>query len=107
MLPIAEPQKVEDLALRLTLRYLGDTAPVKTFVDDSSFNQDGWKVGVYRTDHDAENIGNHKNFRKFVYSSRHAKSLLSYMSSIASLMARVLSVCPFRRILLQMAVLLS
>lgn len=49
-LPITNPHKVEDLALQLTLRYLGDAARVKAVVDDSPFNQAGWKVGVYRTD---------------------------------------------------------
>ncbi len=48
-LPITDPHKVEDLALRLTLRYVGDAARVKATRDTSSFNQDGWKVGVYRT----------------------------------------------------------
>lgn len=46
-LPITDPQKIEDLALRLTLRYLGDAARVKAAPDDSRFNQAGWKVGVY------------------------------------------------------------
>lgn len=49
-LPITDPQKVEDLALRLTLRYLGDAARVKAAQDSAAFNKDGWKVGVYRTD---------------------------------------------------------
>lgn len=49
-LPITDPHKVEDLALRLTLRYLGDAARVKAVVDDSPFHQDRWKVGVYQTD---------------------------------------------------------
>jgi len=49
-LPITDPQKVEDLALRLTLRYLGDAARVKVIRDTSSLNSDGWKVAVYRTD---------------------------------------------------------
>jgi hypothetical protein len=49
-LPILDPQKVEDLALQLTLRYLGDAAQVKAEKDKSPFNQDGWKVGIYRTD---------------------------------------------------------
>lgn len=49
-LPITDPHKVEDLALRLTLRYLGDAARVKAIIDDSPFNQNGWKVGVYPTD---------------------------------------------------------
>ncbi len=49
-LPIHDPQKVEDLALRLTLRYLGDAARVKAEKDSSPFNQDGWKVGICRTD---------------------------------------------------------
>jgi hypothetical protein len=35
------------------LRYLGDAARVKAEPDNSSFNQDGWKVGVYRTDVEA------------------------------------------------------
>lgn len=48
-LPITDPHKVEDLALRLTLRYLGDAARVKAVVDDSTFHQDKWKVGVYQT----------------------------------------------------------
>ncbi len=49
-LPIRDPQKIEDLALRLTLRYLGDAARVKAEKDISPFNQDGWKIGIYRTD---------------------------------------------------------
>jgi len=49
-LPITDPHKVEDLALRLTLHYLGDAARVKAVVDDSPVNQSGWKVGVYRAD---------------------------------------------------------
>lgn len=49
-LPIHDPQKVEDLALQLTLRYLGDAAQVKAEKDSSPFNQGGWKVGIYRTD---------------------------------------------------------
>ena len=52
-LPITDPQKVEDLALRLTLRYLGDAARVKAVRDTSAFNQEGWKVDVYRTDREA------------------------------------------------------
>ena len=49
-LPIIDPQKVEDLALRLTLRYLGDAARVKAEQDASSINKDGWKIGVYQAD---------------------------------------------------------
>ncbi len=49
-LPITNPDQIEDLALRLTLRYLGDAARVKVAPDESSFNQGGWKVGVYRSD---------------------------------------------------------
>lgn len=45
--PITDPQRIEDLALRLTLRYLGDAARVKATLDDSPLNRDGWKVGVY------------------------------------------------------------
>lgn len=51
--PITAPRQVEDLALRLTLRYLGDAARVKAAPDDSPFNWDGWKVGVYPTDAEA------------------------------------------------------
>ncbi|MEZ4865835.1 MAG: phosphotransferase [Caldilineaceae bacterium] len=50
ILPITDPRKVEDLALQLTLRYLGDAAQVQAEADDAPFNQGGWKVGVYRTD---------------------------------------------------------
>lgn len=52
-LPITDPHQVEDLALRLTVRYLGDATRVKAAPDDSPFNRDGWKVGVYRTDLEA------------------------------------------------------
>ena len=52
-LPITNPDQIEDLALRLTLRHLGDAAQVKAAPDDSSLNQGGWKVGVYRSDGEA------------------------------------------------------
>lgn len=52
-LPITDPQKIEDLALRLTLRYLGDAARVKAESDPSSFNQAGWKVGIYPVESDS------------------------------------------------------
>ncbi len=46
-LPITDPRKIEDAALRLTLRYLGDAARVKAEPETSSRSETLWKVGVY------------------------------------------------------------
>lgn len=50
LMPVSDPQEVEDIALRLALRYLGDAAQVKAVRDASPLNQDGWRVDVYRSD---------------------------------------------------------
>ena len=46
-LPITDPHRIEVLALRLTLRYVGDAATVKAEPDPSPLNPGGWRVGVY------------------------------------------------------------
>jgi hypothetical protein len=46
-LPITDPTRIEDLALRLTLRNLGDAAQVKAERDPSPLNPEGWRVNVF------------------------------------------------------------
>jgi hypothetical protein len=52
-LPITDQRKIEDLALRLTLHYVGDAATVKAEPDGSPHNQGGWRVDVYAAEADA------------------------------------------------------
>lgn len=79
-LPITDPHQVEDLALRLTVRYLGDATRVKAAPDDSPFNRDGWKVGVYRTDLEAP-VG-------YLFFRKPANSCRNFLRALTSCVAK-------------------